>query len=68
MKVNGVVPALPSGAVTSVMEIDGGASSFVIVPTAALIINRHPPVGRRVAVNVSSVSYFVSPLTSTVKV
>jgi len=70
VKVNGVVPALPSAALSVVAAIDsvggGGASSFRIVAVAAAVPSVDPVGADSVTVNVSSGSTTVSPATFTV--
>ena len=68
MKTNGVVPASPSLALKSLIEIAGRASSLRMVPTpwpSAIVPRRALD---RLTKNVSSGSKVVSPLTSTVTV
>src|SRR3990172_5857636 len=60
------VPLLPSVTVAAAIEIDGTASSFVIVPKPVPQAIVAPEAAERMTRKVSSVSTVVSPLTSTV--
>ena len=68
MNVNGVVPALPSAAVTSEIEIDGVPSSFWIVTVPAPLPITPFTGFDSVTVNCSFASFLVSPTTFTVMV
>ena len=66
VKINEVVPLLPSLCVTPSIEKLGAASSFTIVPVPSAVPIVALTAPDRWIVNVSLASNFVSPLTSTV--
>ncbi len=68
VKLNAVLPLLPSASETSAMLMPGAASSFAIVPVATPSKSVALVGPESVSVNVSSASNSVSPFTTTVTV